>query len=132
MALLSARAGASAQQRCSDVLARSQASLRPAACAALRAPRSRVAPRAAAPRSGHRGDSVRVFALDAAQPFDYEAMARRRVDAERAAADKLLIGACARAEACASRGCTRGSGTAGRALRSGRRGGGAGRAAVVC
>ena len=94
---LSARAGASAQRR-SDVLARSQASSRSAACAALRAPHRRVAPRTAAARVGSRAESFRVFALDAAQPFDYEAVARRRVEAERSAADKLLIGACLRTD----------------------------------
>ena len=36
---------------------------------------------------------VRVFALDAALPFDYEAQARKRLDAQRSAADKLVIGA---------------------------------------
>jgi len=34
-----------------------------------------------------------VLALDAALPFDYEAQARRRLEADRSAADKLVIGA---------------------------------------
>jgi hypothetical protein len=33
-----------------------------------------------------------VFALDAALPFDYEAQAKKRLEAERNAADKLVIG----------------------------------------
>ena len=120
---LSARAGASAQRRCpSDVLSR--AGPRPTACAALRAPHRRVAPRTAAPRTGSRAESFRVFALDAAQPFDYEAVARRRVEAERSAADKLLIGACPRAASGTLRACACLVGSAGCVWRKERREGG--------
>lgn len=40
----------------------------------------------------HCVSAVPVFALDAALPFDYEAQARKRLEAERNAADKLVIG----------------------------------------
>jgi len=43
-------------------------------------------------RSSRRPLSLSVFALDAALPFDYEAQAKKRLEAERNAADKLVIG----------------------------------------
>jgi hypothetical protein len=69
--------------------AQSACRARDSSCAPLRA---RAARR---PRGGGVAAAAarRVVALDAAQPFDYEALARRRVEAERAAADKLCIGA---------------------------------------
>jgi len=43
-------------------------------------------------RSSRRPLALSVFALDAALPFDYEAQAKKRLEAERNAADKLVIG----------------------------------------
>jgi hypothetical protein len=99
-------AGIAAAQRCAAPPPERAAAAR-AAAACARAPcRARTgscaARHARAPRSGRRTGALRVVSLDAAQPFDYEALARRRVDAEKAAADKLLIGARV-ARCCAAR-----------------------------
>ncbi len=83
-------------------------------CAAGRAAAVSLAPRALRARDAsclllharparccaHGAGMPRVLALDAAQPFDREALQKRRLDAERAAADKQLIGARAGWHAC--------------------------------